>query len=176
MNNEFGYTCTLSNVQFLNDDFVNIAGVHQNGKSNEDVTGVVFVNSELIKIPMEIFETFTNMHSLVVKGTKLALMNENTFELCGKLKYLDASDNQIRDINKSSLEKCTELETLNLHNNFITKIEPCNNFLIKLTKLQNLSLTRNMCIDENFKHEKLHENLKEMVLKKLNRCFSKWYF
>lgn len=155
---------------------MNIIGVHQDGKSHDDVTGVVFLNSKLIKIPVEIFETFRNLENLIVKGTQLAIMNENTFELCGKLKYLDASDNQIRVINKSSLEKCTELETLNLHNNFITKIEPCNNFLMRLTKLKNLLLTHNMCIDQNFRNEKLNEKLDDLVLKNLNRCFSKWYF
>ena len=175
LNNEFGYTCIISNIQFLNGDIINIMGIHQDEKTNEDVTCVVFLNSKLIKIPIEIFETFRQLKTLVVKGTKLEIMDENTFELCGKLKYLDASDNKIRVINKSSLEKCTELETLNLHNNFITKIEPCNNFLTKLPKLKNLSLTQNMCIDQNFKNENLNEKLDELVFKDLYRCFSKWF-
>ena len=149
--------------------------MHEDGKNDNDVVTVIFITSLLVKVPRELFERFENLDRLKIQGTKLALMNENTFELCGKLNYLDASDNQIRIIDSSALEKCTELKTLNLHNNFIIKIEPCSNFLTKLTKLQNLSLTQNMCIDENFINENLHDKLDEVVLQKLNRCFSMWY-
>ncbi|CAO1391626.1 unnamed protein product [Diamesa hyperborea] len=170
-----GYTCVFTNVTLKEQNYLKITVVHENGKTDNDVITVIFINSLLVKVPREIFERFENLDRLKIQGTKLAIMNENTFELCGKLNYLDASDNQIRVISSSALEKCTELETLNLHNNFITKIEPCNNFLTKLTKLKNLSLTLNMCIDENFINEKIHEKLDELVLDKLNRCFSMWY-
>lgn len=94
MSTIYGYTCTISNITFNSefDEFVFI-GDHLDGKSDEDITGVVFKYSSLKKVPVTIFEQFVNLEFLNVKGTGLKVVDGETFGSCSNgLKWIDASD------------------------------------------------------------------------------------
>ena len=63
----FGYTCILSNVTFIDDQFILNGvkvGIHDGDRSNENVTGLVFLYSRLSKIPSEIFNVFESLKFL----------------------------------------------------------------------------------------------------------------
>ena len=166
-------------MTFLSDENTfDISGIHQIGKSDKDVSGVRFKSSQLFKVPRVIFDQFTNLEFLDIHSTELKLFNGETFETCGKLKYLDASINRIRSIPDKALQQCTELISLNLNDNLISSVEPCNNFLQHLTKLTRLFLRFNICIDEVIFSDgftMMTMNVSKIAYQKLFRCFSLWF-
>jgi Leucine-rich repeat (LRR) protein len=107
------YVCVLENVDLI---LSSIGGTHEKigmkAYSDFDVEAVYFKKSTLSKIPKIIFEKFQNLKFLSVVKTKMTIINENTFELCGNLKTLDARDNSISRITGKSLMQCHFLETI----------------------------------------------------------------
>ena len=194
------YTCELSNIQFRTDkDTFTISGTHNIGRKDKDVAKVVFINSELLKIPTILFDTFKNLSYLDINYVGLKAIDKNTFESCGKLKSLNARGNNIKLITEDSLQNCTKLThidlsdnriqklpsrvfsfntkltTIIINNNVITSIEPCNNVLQQLKNLKYLGLNSNMCVDKLFNDENLHLNFDRLVMKNLKNCFSLWF-
>ncbi|CAO1421813.1 unnamed protein product [Diamesa serratosioi] len=198
--NDDVYTCELSNIQFrtINDTF-RISGTHQLGRNHEDVEKVVFISSQLLKVPTVIFETFNNLTYLDINDVGLKAIHSKTFESCGQLRSINARTNNITHITEDSLQYCTELShidlsqnrieklhsrvfssnskltTILINNNVITSIEPCNNVLQQLKYLKYLALKGNICVNNLFDDENLHTNFGRLALKDLNVCFSFWY-
>lgn len=176
IDSEFGYTCLLPFVTFLkDDDLFDITGIHHDNKSDKDVSGLRFDSSQLFKVPRLIIDQFPNLDFLDIQNTEMKLFDEQTFEICGHLKYLDASANKIRSITGEALSQCKELRSLNLDDNLITKIEPCNNFLSNLPNLTSLFMRLNLCINDLFLSNDLHANVSNIAFEKLFRCFSFWF-
>ena len=193
------YTCELSNIQFrtVNDTF-SISGTHKTGRNDKDVEKVVFITSELLKVPTIIFETFNNLSYLDINDVGLKAIHRNTFESCGQLRSLNARGNKITHITEDSLQHCTELSHIDLsenhleklysrvfsfnpkltsiliNNNVITSIEPCHNVLQQLKNLKYLALRGNICVNNLFHDEHLHSNFGRLALKDLNVCFGFW--
>lgn len=171
----YGYTCELSNVTFISElDEFKITGQHLPGKTNFNVEGVVFTSSTLSKVPRLVFLTFKNLKFLNIKGTKLATIDETTFESCGNLTWLDASDNLVEVLSSKAFSSCRNLETILLDNNYISQVEPCESFLTTL-QLKRLSIKWNICINESFDRFQLASINIGNTLKKFGVCFSMWF-
>lgn len=169
----FGYTCVLSNV--LVENFI-IAGSHLAGKTDNDVTGVVFLRSQLKKVSSVIFDKFSKLAYLDASNLGISLADSSSFEVCGNLKYLDLSDNDIITIESGFLENCQALETIYIENNLVNRIYPCNNFLKTLKNLVEVSLDFNQCIEENgyFNDEALSSKYQQTFVKPLMNCFTNY--
>lgn len=164
----FGYTCVLSKV--ITEDFV-IGGKHLSGKGNADVTGVIFLRSQLTKIPAIIFKQFSNLQSVDASNSGLAVADSSTLELCGSLKYLDLNDNDIIIINDGFLSSCNSLETIFIENNLINGVSPCSNFMKSQKNLKEVSLAFNICIDDDGYFASDSFNYQQIFVKPLMNCF-----
>jgi hypothetical protein len=113
LDHEKVYVCVLENVDLI---LFSIGGEHEKigmkTYTDLDVEAVYFKHSILSKVPRIIFEKFLNLKFLSVVETKMTIINENTFELCGNLKTLDARNNFISRITGKSLMQCHSLETM----------------------------------------------------------------
>lgn len=150
-NSIYGYTCTLSRITFSNESSnFELAGHHLAGKNDNDVVSVVFLRSNIAKVPQIIFNQFKNLTHLDISITNLKEADENTFGNCGNLKYLDASDNDIEVIKEGFLRNCKHLRYVWLENNLISSISPWNILIKGADNLKFLSLRNNLCSDESF--------------------------
>lgn len=167
----FGYTCVLSKV--MTDDFL-ISGKHLSGKTNGDVTGVIFLRSQLTKVPSNIFGEFLNLLYIDVSNSGIVKADSSTVEVCGKLKYLDLSDNDIVTVDDGFLDSCNSLEQVYIENNLINSVSPCSNFMKSQKNLVEVSLIYNICIDNDgyFSGQSLSENYKQNFIKSLMTCFT----
>jgi Leucine-rich repeat (LRR) protein len=113
LDHEKVYVCVLENVDLI---LSSIGGEHetidQKIYTDADVKAVYFKHSILSKVPQVIFQKFPNIEFLSVAECKMTIINENTFELCGNLKTLDARKNFISRITEMSLKNCQSLETM----------------------------------------------------------------
>ena len=115
------YTCVVRNAkQTLK--FINTSR-HEQGYSNNNITGVIFLNSSLLTIPRVVFETFPNLDQLSVQKCGIKTMDSDMFELCGNLKHLDVTNNHIYRVSGDALKMCPLLETVDLSNNPVEYIE-----------------------------------------------------
>lgn len=71
--NELSYTCIPSATYIYDQDKVvrEFFGVHEPGKSNKDVTAIIFKNVELKSIPRGILKNFPNLKSLEMGSCNL---------------------------------------------------------------------------------------------------------
>ena len=167
-----GYTCTLSGVSVTADsvEFV-IAGQHLAGKNDSDVVSVVLIRSLLEKVPVVIFERFTNLDFLDISNTGISIANENTLKNCGNLKHLDASVNDISSIREGFLSSCKHLENVWVENNLINSISPWNVLITGSKSLKVLSLLDNTCVDESFSDSKFSKIYEQGSSRPLQACF-----
>lgn len=123
-------TLVLARVAFNGDYFDNfvVSGKHLSGKSDLDVTGVLFIRSKLSKVPNHIFKKFQNLLYLDISYAGISRADSRTIENCGSLRYLDASFNDISRVAETFLSSCKNLIIVNLDSNLITSVSPCSSF------------------------------------------------
>jgi len=201
LHDEFGYICELRNIYYdhMNTSFP-ITGRHLDGKSDSDVSAVIFTDSKLTKIPSEIARKFELIETLIAKQTGIDRVDEKTLENCGTLKHIDLSENKISALADEAFETCANLTSVKLSNNLlsslpakvfhqnlnlesiildsnkIASIDPCNNAIrYQLKKLQLLSLNKNVCVSNSYHHQDLHSLFDELVLGEIKICYGYWF-
>ncbi len=184
------YTCFIKNIQVKQNEEISISANHQAGKSDSDVSSVIFLDSKLHVIPPSIFSKFQNLKEVNVESTELEELNH--LENCGTLETLRASFNNIAEIKDDAFKDCTNLRTvdlqsnkieklgkivfkhneklreINLARNVIEKIEPCG-FLSNHSELRSLNLLDNICVDKNV--QVAYEELEKVLV----NCYISWY-
>lgn len=174
----FGYTCELSNVTFwtFRDKFT-VTGTHLVGQTNELVTGIRIVNSNLGRVPPTIFQTFPNSVSFSLTDSEFSIVEANTFELCGLTSHMDLSRNRIQRLSRNSFHNCFHLTELILDDNRITEIEPCNSFIMNIYQAHLVSMRRNVCVNLVFQtvDARLLDYYDYYVNPYLSDCYSLWY-
>jgi len=120
LNENRKYTCVLENVDLV---LTEIGGKHFEDQNDENVTHLFFFNSILSKVPPIVFQKFPNLEFLSIANTQLTIINDQTFDGCGKLTKIDASDNKISKIAETSLKKCKNLKTIDVSGNPIEYID-----------------------------------------------------
>ncbi len=183
------YICNIHNVQFQKDQAIRITGDHHPGKTDSDVSSVIFIESKLHGIPREIFSQFENLRVLSVEATGLDELNhlencgslesfkaafnnivkitDDTFKDCKNLRTVDLQSNKIRVLRKDVFKHNEKLREVNLRSNEIEKIEPCG-FLGNHRELQNVDLIGNLCV-----HKKVH--VARDLERFLGNCYISWY-
>ncbi|XP_070506531.1 insulin-like growth factor-binding protein complex acid labile subunit [Chironomus tepperi] len=120
LNENRKYTCVLENVDLA---LTMIGGKHYEDQNDENVTHLFFYNSTLSKVPSIIFQKFPNLEFLSIAHTQLTIINDQTFDGCGKLTKIDASGNHISKIAETSLRKCKNLKTIDVSGNPLRYID-----------------------------------------------------
>lgn len=133
------YICRLHNVHLEKDKEIIISGKHLPGKSDSDVTSVIFDKLSLQEIPQEIFTKFENLKVLNVASTGLEELNR--LENCGSLESFKAPSNHLVKINNETFADCKFLKTVNLQSNKI--VELGRNVFKNNEELQDINLSHN---------------------------------
>jgi Leucine-rich repeat (LRR) protein len=184
------YTCFIKNIKVKQNEAISITANHQAGKSDSDVSSVIFHDSKLHEIPPSVFSKFQNLKEVNVKSTELQELNH--LENCGSLETLIAPFNNIAEIKDDAFKACTNLRTvdlqsnkieklgktvfkhneklreINLRNNVIEKIEPCG-FLSNHPELRSVNLLDNICVHKNV--QVADEELEKVLI----NCYISWY-
>ena len=140
----YGYTCdlTIKNLNGLN-NFQYINGTHINGKSDSDVTNVVFAyGSNSTSIPSIICEKFKNSKYFTIESKGITEINEYSFPNCENLVNLRINFNNIKKVYKNAFSKNLQLEMLSILVSEIITL-PVNVFPGPGNKLTFLSLAAN---------------------------------
>jgi Leucine-rich repeat (LRR) protein len=187
------YICYIRNVNIEKDEDVNITGNHQPGKSNSDVSSVIFIESKLHGIPSEIFSQFENLKELNVESTELEELNhlencgsletfrapfnnivkitDETFKDCKNLRTVDLQSNKIEKLGKTVFKHNKKLWEVNLSRNEVSGIEPCG-FLGNQPELQSVNFLGNRCVHHDI--QIVNGNFADLE-KKLIPCYMAWY-
>jgi len=167
---DYGYTCELNGIEFENfQDKFNISRTHVDGRADIEVSSLVILDSDLSRLPPILFEQFTGLIHVKVKG--LHVIDADTFEVCPSLIYLDLSGNRIRQIPMEGFKNCDrKLSTINLNNNMITGVEPYANLLMTVVPTF-LHMKNNICTSRDY------ADLQGLppAWYSMYRCFSLWF-
>ena len=173
-----GYTCEVSDITFqtFRDKFTFTGNHLATELDNSHVTGLRIVNSNFARVPPSIFAIFPNLHFFSLTDSDFSVIEENTFERCGDLRWIDLSRNRVQRLSRHSFHNCVHLTELILDDNRIAEIEPCNSFILNIYQAQMLSMRRNICIDQVFQTSgRLFDEYERIVSQYLSRCYSLWY-
>ncbi len=187
------YICYIRGVKLSENQQITITGNHQPGKSDSDVSSVIFIESKLDGIPQVIFSQFENLKELNVESTGLeelnylgncgslesfkapfnniVKINDETFKDCKNLRTVDLQSNKIEKLGKTVFKHNQKLWQVNLSRNEINGIEPCG-FLSNQPELQSVNFVGNQCISANVYI--FNGNFTELE-DKLIPCYVAWY-
>lgn len=176
---DYGYTCELDNLEFLTfADKFSLTGTHEQLASNDDVQAVVIRGGNMFRIPPTIFRTFTNLQTFIANNVGLSEINRETFVECGRITHLDVSSNRIRRLPSSSFANCEFVEILNLDDNQLTAIHPCDSFLLNVYLLRTISMRRNVCVDRVIDHtyqDSFLYYIEQIFDPFVRQCYGLWY-
>lgn len=121
----FLYFCrlTVQNVQGRN-DFTEITGDHYEDLGNNDVRFVDAEVQDTRNIPSIICQQFPNLDELFIQDSHVQIINEQTFEDCRHLGFLNLNGNEITTIPDFTFINNPNIFTIELYNNRISRIEP----------------------------------------------------
>lgn len=113
-----GYTCIFRNVSLEENDSLEISGLHQGNRTNDDVFGVIFRESSLERFPREVFQQFLNVQHCSARNCGIQANSNagSTFPIARNLRFLDLSGNRVRPVPRM-FEGATNLRTLDLSYN-----------------------------------------------------------
>ncbi|CAG9811906.1 unnamed protein product [Chironomus riparius] len=121
----FVYFCrlTIQNVQGRN-DFTEITGDHYEDLSNNDVRFVDAEVQDTRNIPSIICQQFPNLDELFIQESHVRVINEQSFEDCRHLAFLNINGNEITSIPDFTFINNPNIFTIEMYNNRISRIEP----------------------------------------------------
>ena len=142
------YSCEVKNnpqISSLESALIsNIIGVHENGKSNDDVTFFRADHKKIEYFPKGLEKFFVNLKGIVIGDNKLKEIRSSDLQPLPNLTYLNLGDNQIQVLEDGLFDYNPELEVLSIWNNKIIQIGM--NVFSNLKKLTSLGLKNNVCI------------------------------
>jgi Leucine-rich repeat (LRR) protein len=130
-------TCELKGVILKNDDTLKLS---LEGEASE-FRKVKFSNSELEKIPNEIFETFKNLVELQVAEAKLKKLEPDYFKNANNLKELDLRGNEIKELTDGVFREAPNLENIDLSENGMTTVD--KDAFKYISKIKELNFEKN---------------------------------
>jgi len=132
------YVCVVKNCQISDDVQFKFSGDHEDAKTDNDVTGIKFVECYIKKVPKELTQKFPNLNSLSIINTNLKNLTKSDLVNYKNFKEFDFSNNQIEFLSGDLFEDFKELEKISFGGNKLTLVEP--NILDGLTKLKSVNL------------------------------------
>lgn len=176
---DFGYSCELDNLQFLTfQDKFSLSGNHLGSNSDSDVQAIVISSGNMFRVPPTIFRTYENLETVVASNVGLTEIDQNTFIECGRITHLDVSSNRLRRLPSTAFRNCEFVERLNLDNNQITAIRPCDSFLLNIYLLRTISLRGNICVNREINHtyqDSFIYYIDQIFDPFVRQCYGLWY-
>lgn len=119
------YIChlTIQNVQ-PRDDFFYIPGTHMTDMTDNDITVLDAMRQDSLNIPSIICRQFPNLVDLYIDESHVEFINEDAFEYCTRLEWLDLYGNEILSVPDFTFSHSPRLKTIYLLHNFINHIGP----------------------------------------------------
>ncbi|KAF2884828.1 hypothetical protein ILUMI_21361 [Ignelater luminosus] len=106
-----------------------------------DLKYIVFNDSNISIVPVNVFTTFSNLTQLFLNSTGINTIHPGAFTGLIMLEELHLENNTITNITKGIFNSLTNLKLLNISNNKVTNIE--GNAFLGLSYLQSLDLRNN---------------------------------
>jgi Leucine-rich repeat (LRR) protein len=165
------YACTFIGVTIENDVNLNftIGGIHEEGRTNEDVIQVQIEFSNIPFIFKEIFETFPNLEFLTVIRGGLVTFQENAFFDARKLRVINFRDNVLPVFYPHAFVGATNVRILVLNGNDIEKLS--KHALVGLNSLDFIVLDGNLIEEfpEDFFRPAIRLNTLDANLNRISR-------
>jgi Leucine-rich repeat (LRR) protein len=133
------YVCAIRKVRLLHDIEFDFVGLHQRGKSNEDVDAITFQECLTEKMPQGLTKSFPNLKFLEFSRSNLGFIESADLKEYANVTDLYLQRNKIVFLPKDLFANTPRLEVIWLHNNNIELIHP--NVFDDLQHLQNLWLS-----------------------------------
>ena len=135
----FGYSCEVTDLDFVAGDELQITGTHIIGQNNENVSFVEIANSTVEVIPQQYFINFVNLKRFQAADVSIARLER--LSNCESLETLVLSYNNLQTIVNDIFANCGNLLNLQLEGNVLTAV---TRFALRgLGKLQVLNLNNN---------------------------------
>ncbi|KAG5678941.1 hypothetical protein PVAND_008560 [Polypedilum vanderplanki] len=147
-NNTRRYICQIENQEIGSESPLKFVGKHADGKTNYDVNLVFFEKCKISKIPKGIMKTFPNSKILVINNSKLKTIIRDDLKENKNLEELYLVKNNITFLPGDLLKDLNKLTAFSVTYSKIELIEP--NIFDKLTNLNCVDLSGNICIDKRF--------------------------
>lgn len=136
------YTCVCSGaITTADNQNLNFAGAHVGSRTNANVTGVRFVDSQLDSLPANLFTSFPNLETVEANNVGLKTLNVGSLNNCPRLQDLRLGNNSLTRLDNGVLAPCDRLVDLILASNNIEQIG--DSFFNQAPRLQRINLSRN---------------------------------
>jgi hypothetical protein len=138
------YTCTLDEIDYDFSTpfyFIRVVGNHDTGRSNNDVRNLRIRDSEINRIPANIFSVFPNIEGLEITNCGAINFIPPDFFFADRLREVRIANNRMGRLFVSPFISATAIEHLVLENNEIADLGP--NPFVGLSRLHTLSLANN---------------------------------
>lgn len=140
------YACNAKVVTSGSASLKNVTGVHEAGKSNNDVKFLYIVKQDITFFPEGISDFFNNLDSLVIHTSSLTSINANDLKPFPRLVYLETHGNNLTSIDGDLLTFTPLLQWVGFGGNQIRHIG--HDLVANLNSLTTLYFDRNVCINQ----------------------------
>lgn len=137
------YTCYAKVIDTGSAYLENVTGVHQTGRTNNDVGCLDIYNQNLSLIPERIVDFFGNLNALMIYRS-LVSINADDLQPFPNLLFLYLYGNQLISLDGDLLKYTPHLQSLNFGGNRIRHIG--NDLVSNLNSLEYLNFLDNICI------------------------------
>jgi len=174
---ECAYGCFVERKQTPENRELELTGKHLNGKGNNDVTYVQFLNCTVVKIPQGLTNIFPNLKCLEIYDSKLKKISKFDLAEYKNLEKIIIEDNELDYLPGDLFEGFRNLEYIDFEKNNLKLIEP--NILDGLNKLKNVNFlgnsNYNICYSI-YPVYKPNANLQELKADLLAKFYARFQF
>lgn len=159
------YECVVDNPRVDSSRTVvtAVAGVHLEGRNNNDVCCFLVRRSPLLRaMPKGLEKFFPNLTMIRIETTRLSSIKQTDLKPLSELTILDLMYNKLRVLESGLFEFNTKLSEIYFGGNQLNAIAP--DILDPLVNLENAFFGMNLCIDMEFGYGKISlDDLKKEI-------------
>lgn len=140
------YTCYATVINSGPASLESVTGVHQEGKSDEDVEYLLIFRQELPFVPEGIADIFKNLDSLLIQRTSLNSLRAKDLRPFPRLMLINLVQSQLTSIDGDLFAYTPHLRYVDFSSNQIEFIE--QDLVTSLNDLEYLGFLYNVCINQ----------------------------
>lgn len=144
-------------------------GVHQQGKTNDDVEGVRFENTVVEYFPVGIDKIFPRLNSILIRNCGLKTITQTDLACFVYLKSLNLSENKLTTLPNDLFKNMFNLQWIFLQENLIEYMSSKLLLQIKNNSFEWISFSGNKKIDESYK-KSTHNTLEALMAAIDKKC------
>lgn len=139
------YSCLAEVINSGSSSLDNVTGIHDTGRSNDDVGFLLILDQNVPFVPEGIAEFFKNLDVLVIDSSSLMTISANDLRPFPGLLYLQLYDNQLASLDGDLFTHTPQLQAVFFSQNRIEHIG--HDLVTNLNNLTTLFFTNNICIN-----------------------------